>query len=208
MPLVSNSDLRRRLQEIIDMAVERGMVADQLEQEISALTSTHPHSIRRLPDEAKGYRCFVYSFELFDSARYAAIADADAALSWHIFFAGTEFTRFLIENGALVNINEGGIRPDDVVVYLDGEGIPKHAGKIAPQEGRIKSKWGGTLLFLEHELSEVPEHYGKTVNFYRRIPDEQAEQVFLEFVKSHDRFKEFYKRSADVDLDLSDLFDV
>ena len=208
MPLASNLDLRRRLQEITDMSVERGMVPDQLELEISGLASTHPHSIRRLrEDEAKGYRCFVYAFELVDSPKYQAIANADMALEWDIFFAGSVFARFLIEHGAPEKINESEIRPDDVVVYLDGKSTPKHAGKIAPQEGRIKSKWGGGL-FLEHGILEVPENYGNTVNFYRRIPCEQAEKVFLQFVKSHDRFQEFCKESADVSLDLSDLFDV
>ena len=208
MPLESNSDLRRCLQEITDMAAGRSMSPDQLEKEILRLASTHPHLIRRLrEDEAKGYRCFVYAFELVDSLKYHAIADADMALGWGIFFAGTEFARFLIEHGTSEEINESEIRPDDVVVYLDGESTPKHAGKIAPQEGRIKSQWGGGI-FLEHGLSEVPESYGNAVKFYRRISDEQAEQVFLEFVKFHDRFPEFCKRSADVGLDISDLFDV
>ena len=207
MPLVSNSGLRRRLQEITDMAAERGMVHDQLEKKILGLASTHPHSIRRLrEDEAKGYYCFVYAFELVDSPKYQAIANADRALGWDIFFAGSVFARFLIEHRAPKMINESEIRPDDVVVYLDGESTPKHAGKIAPQEGRIKSQWGGGL-FLEHGLSEVPESYGNTFRFYRRIHDEQAEQIFLEFVKSHDRFQEFCKESAAVDLDLSDLFE-
>ena len=151
-------------------------------------------------DMAKGYRCFVYAFELVDSPKYGRIADADAADGRNIFFAGSEFARFLIESGALVKINEGEARPGDVVVYLDIKGTPQHAGKIVTLDGRIKSKWGGGL-FLEHGLWEVPESYGNTVRFYQKIPATEAEKMILEFVESRDGSEDFVR-----DYNLIDLF--
>ncbi len=209
MPLENNSDLRRLLQEIIDMAVKRGMSIDQLEKEILGFAATHSHTIQRLQqDEAKGYRCFVYAFELVDSLAYGAIAAADEALGWNIFCAGSEFARFLIEDGALEEIKKSEIQPDDVVIYLDSKYTPQHAGKIVSQEGRIKSKWGGTKLFLEHGLWELPDSYGNTRRFSRRIAAAQAERAFLKFIRSEPRFKEFINRSRAGGLDLRDLFDV
>ena len=203
VPLANNSELRRRLQEITDMAAEHGMFPDQLEQMIDELASTHAHSIRRLrKDEAKGYRCFVYAFELVDSPKYGWIAEADTAIGRNIFCAGSEFARFLIETGALVEIDEDEPRLGDVVIYLDDEGTPEHAGKIVSSDKQIKCKWGGTKLFMEHGLWEVPESYGNTVTFFRSICAGQAEQTFLEFVKSRDGGEEFID-----DYHLRDLFE-
>lgn len=177
------------------------MTFDELEQIIAELASSHPHSIRRLLDEARGYRCFVHAFDLVGSHGYQLIAGADAAAGREVFFAGSEFARFLMETGTLVEISEDEVLPGDVVIYLDDKGAPKHAGKTASEDKRIKSKWGGGL-FLEHGLWEVPESYGNTVRFYRAIPADKAEQAFLEFARSRDDFDEFVAA-----FDLKDLFE-
>lgn len=201
MPSECNSELRHRLQEITDMPAKNEMSADQLWLEIAGLASTHPHSIQRLPqDEAKGYPCFVHAFELVDSRAYKNIADCDAGRSRNVFFGGSEFARFVMESEELVEVNEGEIRLSDLVIYLDDEGTPKHAGKIVSRDKRVKSKWGGGL-FLEHGLWEVPESYGNTVSFCQRIPTTAAERVFLQFVKSRDGVEEFVDT-----YDLKDLF--
>ena len=201
MPSEYNSELRRRLQEITDMPAKQDMSVDQLEQAIADLASTHPHWIRRLPtDEARGYRCFVHAFELGDSPAYRIIADIDQATSRNVFFAGSEFARFAMESEELAGVSEGEARPSDLVVYLDDEGTPQHAGKIVSKDKRVKSKWGGGL-FLEHGLWEVPEDYGNTLSFCQRIPTTSAERVFLRFVKSRDGFEEFVDK-----YDLRDLF--
>ena len=200
MPLGSNSELRRRLQEITDM---QGISDDQREMKIVKLASTHPHSIQRQEVvTAQPYNCFEYAFELVGSCRYRLIAEIDADLKLDTYLAGSEFARFLIKSGVLEEINKDEIRPDHVVVYLDSKATPQHAGKIVTLDGRIKSKWGGGL-FLEHGLWEVPERYGNTVRFYRSIRAGQAEQTFLEFVKSRDGGEEFID-----DYHLRDLFDV
>lgn len=198
---IPNDELRRCLKEIIDEATASKMNAKTRKHLITDLAETHPHEIR-CPEanEANEYNCFEYAFELVDSQKYRRIAQTDADVGREIFFAGTEFARFLIEGGAREEITEAELRPGDVVIYLDDNGAPKHAGKIAPCERRVKSKWGGGL-FLEHGLSEVPESYGNTVKFYRRIPAAQAEQEFLEFVKSRDSGEEFID-----DYDLRYLF--
>ena len=189
MPSANNSELRRCLQEITDM---QGISDNQRWMKIVKLASTHRRSIQRLQlVTAQPYNCFEYAFELVGSHKYQLIADADAADGRNVFFAGSEFARFLIESRALVKINEGEARPGDVVIYLDDESTPEHAGKIVSRDKRIKSKWGETKLFLEHGLWEVPERYGNTVTFYRSICAGQAEKIFLEFVKSRDGWEEF-----------------
>jgi len=199
--MARNSVLRRRLQEITDTAARQNMLPDQLERLISELASTHSHSIRRaLEDEVIGWNCFEYAFELTESNKYKSIATIDAETRRKIFFAGSVFARFLIEIGALVEIDEFAVRPGDLVIYLDDEGTPTHAGKISCGGKRIKSKWGGGL-FLEHELWEVPDSYGNAVRFCKRIPTTAAECAFLQFVKSQDGSEEFVDR-----FDLKDLF--
>lgn len=105
----------------------------------------------------------------------------------------------LIQSGVLTEINDGEANPDDIVIYIVGESIPKHAGKITPDARRVKSKWG-TGLFWEHELLEVPESYGNKIRIYREIPAVEAERIFLEFVKSQDGWEEFAEK-----FDLSDV---
>ena len=177
------------------------MSFDELEQMIAGLASTHPHAIRRLPDKAPRYLCFVHAFELVGSRKYRLIADFDAAAGRETFFAGSEFTRFLVESGTLVQISRDEALPGETAIYFDDQGVPKHAGKIVSEEKRIKSKWGGGL-FLEHGLWEVPERYGNAVRFYRGLRGEKAEEAFLEFCRSQDDFDDFVE-----EFDLKDLFE-
>ena len=199
--LIDISELRHRLQAITDTAAQQGMSFDELEQMIAGLASTHPHAIRRLSDEARGYRCFVHALELVGSRKYQLIAGADADAGRETFFAGSEFARFVVESGTLVQISGDEALPGEAVIYFDDQGVPKHAGKIVSEEKRIKSKWGGGL-FLEHGLWEVPESYGNAVRFYRRLRAEKAEETFLEFGRSQDDFDDFVDA-----FDLKDLFE-
>ncbi len=194
------SNLRRQLQQITDTAASGSVTPNRLEQIIAELASVHRHTIRRLIDEVPGYRCFVHAFELLGSQAYILIADADFGGGMKVFFAGSAFARYLIET-ALVEIAEDEALSGDIVIYLDDDSTPRHAGKIASADKRIKSKWGGGL-FLEHGLWEVPGSYGNTVRFYRAIPADSAEQAFLEFAKSRDGFREFV-----AEWHLADLFE-
>lgn len=199
--MVDNSELRRRLQEITDAATKQQMNADQRAEMIQELSANHPHSIRQLPEQRLNYNCFEYAFELVGSHLYEHIAEVDCAARRNVFFAGSEFARFLIETGTLIKVGENEARPGDVVTYFDDLGVPQHAGKIASDDQLINSKWGGGPL-LEHRLWEVPESYGKAVRFFRAIPADKAEQVFSEFCRSRDDFDEFVAA-----FDLKDLFE-
>ncbi len=179
------------------------MTCDRLEQKIVELGATIPHSIRRLPDEAKGFNCFAHAFGLIESDAYRAIQDRDAISQSNVFFAGSKFSQFVIKNGTLVEVPEECSGPGEIVMYLDDKGGPKHAGKIASGRfgcWRIQSKWGGGL-FLEHGLWEVPENYGSQTKFYRALPGDMAENAFLQFVMTQEGSAEFIMRSG-----LGDLF--
>ena len=176
------------------------MSTEQLERIIKELASSHPHSIRRVPDEAKGYRCFVHAFELVDSPAYQLIAEADEADHRNVFCAGSLFASFMMDTGKLVEIGRDQAQPGDLVVYLGDDGTPKHAGKIASEDGRVRSQWGGGL-FLEHGLWEVTESYGNTVKYYQGIVLDDSEKAFLEYSRSRPDFLEFVKT-----FELEDLF--
>jgi hypothetical protein len=203
-PMTGDTTLRRRLQEITDLAAAQGMTFDQLEDLIKELAATVPHSIQRLPDEANGYRCFVHAFGLAHSSLYSVIAGYDAAIGENVFFAGSNFSRFLIQRAILTAVPKTEARPGDIAVYLGDEGAPKHAGKITSnmsESWRIRSKWGGGL-FLEHELWEVPESYGDCTKFYQALSRSIVEKAFLQFVKKQEGAVEFIDQ-----FDLGGLFE-
>ena len=188
----SNSELRCRLEKITSQS------PDNWKRLFLELDLTHPHSIRCLPHEhQEPYNCFESAFELADSPAYRTIAETFMDLAGSegdnapsIFFVNFRFVNFLIGRGALVEINKGELTVSDVVVYLDDGDTPQHAGKIASQEGLIKSKWG-CGLFLEHDLWEVPESYGNTARFFRRVPAFMAELAFRKFAEFQNDFKNF-----------------
>ena len=198
--MVNNSNLRRRLQEITDEAAASNVTPSELEQMIADLASTHPHSIRCVGKE-KSHRCFAHAFQLTQSKTYRYIAYIDACSGREVFFAGSEFARFLTQSGKLQEISQNETRPGDVVIYFDDDEMPEHAGRIVADGKRIKSKWGGGGLLLEHRLYEVPESYGEVVRFYRTILTKEAEGAFLEFAKSREGFDEFVEL-----YELRDLF--
>ncbi len=184
--MVGNSELRRRLQKITD-----DTPVYKQENLIAELASTFPHSIRCLEDaKVEKWNCFAYAFNLVASDSYQRIAWADRRGRKNIFFASAEFTRFLMQSSVLGGISEGELQLGDVGIYLDDEGIPKHAGKIFSSDKRVRSKWG-IGRFWEHGLWEVPESYGNTVSLYREIPTAEAQQAFLKFVRSREGFEDF-----------------
>ena len=184
--MAGNFELRCRLQKITD-----NTPVYQQQRLISELASTCLHSIRRLDDaQVEKWNCFAYAFNLVVSDRYQRIAWADRRGGNNIFFASSEFARFLLQSEVLVEIEEGEAQPGHVVIYLNNEGNWKHAGKIFSSDKRVKSVWG-IGHFWEHGLWEVPESYGNTVSFYHETPTADAERVFLQFCKSKDNWEEF-----------------
>lgn len=186
MSLKNNPELRYRLEKISSES------HDNWERLISELGSTHPHSIRCLPHEhPEPYNCFESAFELADLRAYRRIAESSK--DWNspdIFYANYRFVQFIIRREVLMEINEGEQTVCDVLVYLDDEDTPQHAGKIAPQEGLIESKWG-TGCFLEHGLWEVPASYGNQARFFRSIPAVEAARAFRKFVESQNDSQNF-----------------
>lgn len=182
-------ELRRRLQQIVDSVP----VSNQ-ESAITALDSTCPHSILRLKDaQVEKWNCFAFAFNLVTSRAYGKIAWADRRGRCNTFFASPRFVQFVIQKESVSEISEGETQPGDVVIYLDDDRAHKHAGKITPNHGRVKSKWG-VGLFWEHGLWEVPEKFGNTLRFFRDIPEAKAEREFLEFAKLQPGFEKFVEK--------------
>lgn len=98
-------------------------------------------------------------------------------------FAGADFTRWLIEQGSLAEVSQAEAQDGDLVFYFS-KGIFKHAGLWHPN-GRVLSKWGVGHLF-DHELFEVPMSYGSEVRFYKRLPFEDAYDLFTQFATEND----------------------
>ncbi|MBS0615508.1 MAG: hypothetical protein JSR58_03030 [Verrucomicrobia bacterium] len=60
-------------------------------------------------------------------------------------------------------------RENDLVVYVDAKNTVQHAGKIT-REGKVDSKLGIANSFAwEHDLFEVPPHFGSKVIFLRKV---------------------------------------
>lgn len=181
-------ELRRRLQQIVD-----SMPVFNQELAITELASTFSHSLLRLRDaQAEKWNCFAFAFNLGTSRAYEQIAWADRR-GCNTFFASPRFVQFVIQKESVSEISEGEAQPGDVVIYLDDDRAHKHAGKITPNHGRVKSKWG-VGHFWEHGLWEVPEKYGNTVRFFRDIPEATAEREFLEFAKLQPGFEKFVEK--------------
>jgi len=182
---IANSKLRRCLQKITG-----GTPVYRQEQAIAELASTCPHSIQRIRDtQTQKWNCFAYAFALVASETYQRIAWADKD-AYETFFANSAFVQFIMQSGALIEVGDDEASPGDIVIYLDDDDTPQHAGKIFSKDRRIRSKWGFGL-FWEHGLWEVPERFGDKISFYREVPTAEAERIFLDFVKSLDGWEEF-----------------
>lgn len=152
---------------------------------LAALTRDYPNTIALLESDhlIRRYTCLMHVFEFEEKPDYAAIATHGRG---EIFAAGA-FAHWLIDNGLLVEVAQAKAREGDIVFYFNDNGRFKHAGLFAAN-GRVLSKWGIGHLY-EHGLFEVPESYGTSVRFFRRLSYEEAFDHFLRFAeKSGMRF--------------------
>jgi len=168
--------LRRRLQEMTEVEdVERhpallGDVTRDCPNTIVVLESSYP--LRR-------YTCAMHIFDFAEKPEYVAIAER----GFNRVFAGGTFVHWLLDRGLLEEMAEADAREGDLVIYFNDEGRFKHAG-LKLGKDRVVSKWGTGRLY-EHGLFEVPESYGTTVRFFRRLTFEVAYKHFRWFAEQN-----------------------
>lgn len=140
---------------------------------ISALKTTHPHSISPLPsflEEPLGeYNCVMYALDL-------AARITEPCRPFGRFYADTEFLTELVQKGLLTpsTASQG-----NIIVWSDDERI-KHVGIVSGQ-GMAISKWGIGNLY-EHGFHEVPESYGCNLTFFEPIDGELALGMLSQFL--------------------------
>jgi hypothetical protein len=167
MDIFQNNALRRALDGVTDhlLAHEHACV-------IEGLKAIYPHSIALLddpPDQPHGYNCYMYALGMH------RLPDdlMDLALNVDLSPNGA-FVAHLVASGALERDDEG-----ELVIYF-GPPMPKHAGL---RQGRtVKSKWGIGRLW-SHWIDEVPLSYGSRVQFFKRLPNGNAESLYRHYAE-------------------------
>ena len=117
----------------------------------------------------------MYVFGFAEEPEYAAIAER----GFNRVFAGGAFVRWLIESYLLVELSSSEVNEGDLVIYFDDQGRFKHVGLIRGKD-RVVSKWG-TGHLVDHELLHVPESYGSTLRFFKKLSYEEAYGYFRQF---------------------------
>ena len=173
--LQRNAVLRKELQtvtEVQDVAQHPALLAE--------VTRECPNSVRITESlhPIERYTCLMHVMDFTEKPEYIAIARYGLGR----VFAGTEFAHWLIERGLLTEVLQSEVRDGDLVVYFS-EGSFKHVGLWRPN-GRVLSKWGVGHL-CDHELFEVPTSYGTDVRFYKRLPYEDAYDLFARFAEEN-----------------------
>jgi hypothetical protein len=80
--------------------------------------------------------------------------------------------RLILKDDSYVKISSSEVSAGDIVVYIGVDGEIDHSGIIVqhsrdPIEGHlVLSKWGGGAEVI-HRLHDVPEVYGKRIEYYR-----------------------------------------
>jgi len=154
-------ELRTELSRLTYPADDAGM--DWLDfqiREIAALNERCAHSIvvdSPSSDATAEMNCFTRAFDIEPGAiNDMCLGDV---------FPGSNFVSALMR-GALSAKEEADTTTGDIVIYLDGDSAPRHAGKISGG-GKIISKWGaGRTHVWKHGLWEVPVEYGNDVQFF------------------------------------------
>jgi hypothetical protein len=158
-----NADLRRAL----DAACKLRVVSEYRDR-IAALQTQYGHAISISQDgkeRIERFNCFAYALGIWQHQTYIDLVDAtsDSAV------IDSEFVRYLIDAGTLVEVAPTEAREGDVVIYFHKD-QPTHAGAVAALSERttVRSKWGGNEIH-QHDIWEVPACYGDRVRVYRQI---------------------------------------
>ena len=174
-----NRTLRQKLWGITS-GPEQAPVSEHA-QRFSDLASRISHTIKVLPNPygnavpLERSTCFMHVLGLAQCPSYIEIATRDPEL-----FAGTEFMRFLLHEGVLRGVVGKDPTDGDIIIYFDGD-RPEHAGFVF--QGRVRSKWG-VGRFVEHDLWEVPIHYGDEYGYFEPVTTDAALEAFLNFARS------------------------
>lgn len=162
----SDKTLRALLDEITKPADEVELKA-QIEQ-IQALAHDHPHSIMLVKENIPGstiYTCFGHSFGLVGVHVNSAVRR----------YPNRGFVQSLVD-AYLQEIGHEQAEEGDHVLYF-GQQL-QHAGKITGNA--IESKWGQGHLWT-HAPYELPQKYGESMRFFRRISPDEAIAAFRAF---------------------------
>ena len=163
--------LRKRLQtltECKDVARHPALLVE--------VTRVCPNSIRvvQSPTPINRYTCLMHVLDFTENPKYADIAGSGLGR----IYAGDDFAHWLIGRGLEAKMPQADAQEDDLVFYFS-EGTFKHAGLCRPS-GRVLSKWGVGHLY-DHNLFEVPASYGTEFRLYKRLPCEDAYDLFTQF---------------------------
>lgn len=174
VPSLGDVTLRKKLEEMTNADTEQ-----QYMELLAAAVKNHPNAVILINSEhpIRRYTCLVYVFGFTEHPEYTDIARS----GFNGEYAGPDFAHWMINHRLLTEISETEVRPGDMVFYFNDEGRLKHAG-IYLGRNRIQSKWGKGHLF-EHDLFAVPESYGRTVKYFRKIPFEDALKSFKQFAR-------------------------
>ena len=168
--------LRKKLQTVIevqDVAQHPVLLAE--------VTRECPNSIRITESSypIDRYTCLMHVLNFTEKPEYIAIAAYGAGR----IYAGTDFAHWLIERGILAEVSQAEAKDGDLVFYFS-EGTFKHVG-LWRLNGRVLSKWGVGHLY-DHDLFEVATSYGTDVRFYKRLPYEDAYDLFTQLAEEND----------------------
>lgn len=162
----SKPELRDALEQQIAQNYDFGSHSAQLE----VLREKFQHSIAMLPfdEECQNCNCVMYALDF---------RMEEPSTLFGRFYANTDYLRWLIDQGHLVEVLEA---PIDglLAVYWDGDRI-KHVG-VTRADGRIASKWGVGFLY-EHGAWEVPSTYGDSIRHFISIDPDQAHDLLEAF---------------------------
>lgn len=171
--------LRKSLEQMTEADTE----TQYLELFSSAIQNCPRTVVRRdSPHPIGRYTCLVHVFEFTEKPEYISIA----RIGFTTVFAGPTFAHWLLDNGLLTEISETEAKQGDMVFYFNAEGRIRHAG-VYLGGGRVESKWGKGHLF-EHDLFAVPETYGVSVMYFRKIPYREGIELFRRFAKEKGMF--------------------
>ncbi len=163
--------LRRKLRDMI--AVSDAYRHPSLLRRLSRI---YRNSIRLLPSSHPIYRytCLMHVFRFAEHPDYIAIAHHGQGR----VFAGADFAHWLVARGLLMPLRPEEARGGDLVFYFS-DGRFKHAGMLI-EGGRVVSKWGTGQLY-EHDLYEIPDHYGDELRYFASLSCESAIEHFRWF---------------------------
>jgi len=169
----------RPLRDALDV-ITRHHVNDDVGRQISEIANLalkYPHTISLVREavssrpETFQFNCYQHAFDLVNVESVTRVMK-----DWGSVYPGRDFVQFLVES-RLQEISVEKVNTGDHVVYAAGRQI-EHAGRVV--DDGIESKWGLMHLW-RHGVYEVPWHYGSTVRFFRRLPQEDLIRAFLEY---------------------------